>query len=217
MTRSYRTARLVLAMIVSTALPVSFSMNSAAAKTASEKSSTGKAAASTKQAARSKKESGEEAKAKKAKAAATAGAQSLGTFGDWGAYTGGPASGKVCFVLSQPKERLPKGLNRDPAYIFISFRPAQGVKNEIAVTTGYTLKAGAEPVITLGKTKFNMVAKDSNAFLRNAAEETQFVELSKHAASLTIKGLSTRDHETTDRYSLAGFGQALDRAAKECQ
>ena len=121
----------------------------------------------------------EDTKKQNAKVAATAGAQSLGSFGDWGAYTGGPANAKVCFVLSQPKERLPKGLNRDPAYIFISFRPAQGVKNEIAVTTGYGLKPGAEPVVTLGKAKFNMIAKDTNAFLRNAAEETQFVDLSK--------------------------------------
>ena len=148
---------------------------------------------------------------------ATAGAQSLGSFGDWGAYTGGPANAKVCFVLSQPKERLPKGLNRDPAYIFISFRPAQGVKNEIAVTTGYGLKPGAEPLVTLGKAKFSMVAKDTNAFLRNAAEESQFVDLSKHTTSLTIKGTSVRGNETTDRYSLSGFAQALDRAAKECQ
>lgn len=159
----------------------------------------------------------EETKKQNAKSAATAGATSLGSFGDWGAYTGGPPSGKVCFVLSQPKERLPKGLNRDPAYIFISFRPQQGVKNEIAVTTGYGLKPGSETVATLGKTKFSMVAKDMNAFLRNAAEETQFVELAKRTPNLTIKGSSLRGNETTDKYSLSGFAQSLDRAIKECQ
>ncbi len=95
---------------------------------------------------------------------ATAGATNLGSYGDWGAYVGGAATAKVCFVLSQPKDRLPKGLTRDPAYIFISFRPAQGIKNEIAVTTGYGIKPGAEPLATLGATKFGMVAKDSNAF-----------------------------------------------------
>ena len=159
----------------------------------------------------------EDTKKQNAKSAATAGAQSLGSFGDWGAYMGGSSGSKVCFVLSQPKERLPKGLNRDPAYIFISFRPAQGVKNEIAVTTGYGLKPGSDTVATLGKSKFNMVGKDMNAFLRNAAEETQFVDLAKRTPSLTIKGQSLRGNETTDRYSLTGFGQALDRAVKDCQ
>ena len=159
----------------------------------------------------------EDAKKQNAKSAATAGATSLGSFGDWGAYTGGPPAGKVCFVLSQPKERLPRGLNRDPAYIFISFRPAQGVKNEIAVTTGYALKPGSETIATIGKTKFSMVAKDMNAFLRNAAEETQFVDLAKRTPNLTIKGSSIRGNETTDKYSLSGFAQSLERAVKECQ
>ena len=154
---------------------------------------------------------------KKQTAKAAAGAQSLGSFGDWGAYMGGNGASKVCFVLSQPKERMPKGLNRDPAYIFISFRPSQGVKNEIAITTGYALKPGLDPVATLGKAKFNMVGKDVNAFLRNAAEETQFVDLAKKTPSLIIKGQSVRGNETTDRYSLSGFGQALERAVKDCQ
>jgi len=212
MHRSFRFAGSTLAFALSLAAASFLPASSADAKSNSEKGEahTGKQTAKSRKAA-------EDQKAKQAKSAATEGAQSLGTFGDWGAYTGGQASKKVCFVLSQPKERLPKGLNRDPAYIFISFRPAQGVKNEIAVTTGYALKTGDDPVVTLGKTKFTMVAKDSNAFLRNAAEESQFVELSKHASTLTIKGMSTRNHETVDRYSLAGFTQALDRAAKECQ
>ncbi len=159
----------------------------------------------------------DEAKKLNAKNVATAGAQSLGTFGDWGAYVGGSGNSKVCFVLSQPKDRLPKGLNRDPAYIFISFRPAQGVKNEIAVTTGYGLKPASEPTATLGTTSFGMIAKDKNAFLKNAAEEAQFVELAKKASSLTIKGKSARGNETTDKYALSGFAQALDKAVKDCQ
>ncbi len=151
------------------------------------------------------------------KNAATAGAQTLGTYGEWGAYLGGSGTSKVCFVLSQPKDRLPKGLNRDPAYIFISFRPAQGIKNEIAVNMGFDLKLAAEPSATLGARNFSMVAKDKNAFLKNAAEETQFVELAKKTSSLIVKGKSLRGNETIDKYALIGFAQALDRAVKECQ
>ncbi len=152
-----------------------------------------------------------------AKNVATAGAQSLGTFGEWGAYLGGSGNSKVCFVLSQPKDRLPKGLNRDPAYIFISFRPALGIKNEIAFNMGYGLKPASEPVAAIGSNNFGMIAKDKNAFLKNAAEEGQFVEAAKRASSLTVKGKSARGNETTDRYVLSGFGQALERAVKECQ
>ncbi len=157
-----------------------------------------------------------EAKAS-SKNAGAGGAQSLGTFGEWGAYIGGSGTSKVCFVLSQPKDRLPKGLNRDPAYLFISFRPSQGIKNEIAFNMGYDLKAASEPSATIGSSNFGMVAKDKNAFLKNAAEENQFVDIAKRASSLTVKGKSLRGNETTDRYALSGFGQALERAVRECQ
>ncbi len=153
----------------------------------------------------------------KAKNAATNGAQTLGTFGEWGAYLGGSGSSKVCFVLSQPKERLPKGLNRDPAYIFISFRPSQGIKNEIAFNMGYDLKPASDANATIGSNNFGLISKDKNAFLKNAAEENQFVDMARRASSLTVKGKSLRGNETTDRYALSGFGQALDRAVKECQ
>ncbi len=151
------------------------------------------------------------------KNAAAAGAQSLGTFGEWGAYIGGSGASKVCFVLSQPKDRLPKGLNRDPVYLFISFRPSQGIKNEIAFNMGYDLKPATEPVAAIGSSNFNMVAKDKNAFLKNAAEENHFVDIARRTSNLTVKGKSLRGNETTDRYALTGFGQALDRAVKECQ
>jgi hypothetical protein len=153
----------------------------------------------------------------KTKNAATNGAQALGTFGEWGAYLGGSGASKVCFVLSQPKERLPKGLNRDPAYIFISFRPSQGIKNEIAFNMGYDLKPATEANATIGANNFGLIAKDKNAFLKNAAEEGQFVDTARRASSLTVKGKSLRGNETTDRYALSGFGQALERAVKECQ
>ncbi len=47
----------------------------------------------------------------------------IGQYGDWGVYVS--KTPRVCFALSQPKERLPAGLNRDPGYIFISTRPAE--------------------------------------------------------------------------------------------
>jgi hypothetical protein len=58
----------------------------------------------------------------------------LGTFGEWGAYAADASGkGRVCYVLSKPKERLPKDLKRDDAFLFISARPADGVHNEIQI------------------------------------------------------------------------------------
>ena len=37
------------------------------------------------------------------------------------------------------------------------------------------------------------------------------------AADLTVKSVSARNNNTADKYSLKGFGDALDRVQKECR
>src|SRR3954470_22844749 len=59
----------------------------------------------------------------------------LGTFGDWGAYTASPAGKKVCFALAKPanSQTTPPGRPRDPAFLFVSSRPAEKVKDEVSL------------------------------------------------------------------------------------
>jgi hypothetical protein len=164
--------------------------------------------------------SAQNANGKKAQAqrdAAAGGAKPLGSFGDWGAYQGAAGPNRVCFVLSQPKDRAPKGLNRDPAYLFISFRPAAGVRNEVALITGYTMKDGAQPIAAIGKSSFGLISTEGKAWLQNAAEENQFVQQAKAGAALTVRGVSKRGNTLSDTYSLKGLGQAIDAAQKGCR
>src|SRR5262249_59359787 len=59
----------------------------------------------------------------------------LGNYVDWGAYSATPGGKKVCFALSKPKvsQTTPPGRKRDPAYLFVSTRPAENVHNELSV------------------------------------------------------------------------------------
>jgi invasion protein IalB len=140
----------------------------------------------------------------------------VATYGDWGAYVSGKDKTKVCYALSQPKERLPKGLNRDPAYMFISNRLGDGVRNEVSLIMGFPLKAGAAATATVGSASFQMLTKDKSAWLKNAAEEAQMIEAMKKGNALIVKASSLKGNETTDRYSLSGLAQAIERAQKEC-
>jgi hypothetical protein len=140
----------------------------------------------------------------------------LASFGDWGAYATPPGKSRICYALSQPKDRQPASLQRDPGYIFVSFRPAENVKNEIAVMMGFPTKDGGAGEAAVGTTKFNLVTKDKNAWVKNPAEEAQVVAAMGKAQSLVVKASSARGNQSTDRYSLAGFGDALARVRKEC-
>lgn len=140
----------------------------------------------------------------------------LGKFNDWGAYASDTAKGKVCYVLAQPRERLPRTLNRDPGYLFVSSRPSENVRNEVSVVLGFPTKEDAEGTATIGTTSFALVTKGNAAWLKNAAEDAAFVEALRRGQSLSVKASSRRGNESTDRYVLAGFAQALDRVRREC-
>jgi invasion protein IalB len=140
----------------------------------------------------------------------------LANYGDWGAFLAQSGKEKTCYALASPKDRLPAGLQRDPAYVFISNRPSENVRNEISIIMGFQMKDGAAARADVGTTGFDLIAKGPNAWVKNPAEEAQFIDVMKKSAKLVVKAPSIKGHMTTDTYSLAGFSQALERVLKEC-
>jgi len=148
--------------------------------------------------------------------AGPAGGTLLASFNDWGAYASGEGRTRVCYALSRPKERLPKDLKRDQAYLFVSFRPADNVRNEVAVVMGFAMKDETPAEAVVGPVTYALMAKGTNAWIRNPSEESQAIANFSKGQSVVVKATSGRGNPTSDRYSLAGFAQALDRARKEC-
>ena len=140
----------------------------------------------------------------------------IASFGDWGVFASDTANGRVCYALSQPKERLPKELKRDPGYLFISTRPSEGVRNEISIITGFPTKDNAAGELAIGTTKYALIQKGTTAWLKNPAEDPAALETMRKGTTLTAKTSSMRGNVTTDRYSLSGLAQALERVKKEC-
>lgn len=149
-----------------------------------------------------------------------AGAQLLGQFGDWGAYTASPGGKKICFALAKPasSETVPPGRPRDPIWFFVSTRPAEKVKEEVSVIFGYPFKANTDATLEVGNINFAMYTQNDGAWVKNAAEEARLVDaLRKSSADVTVRGESGRGTKTIDKFSLKGVSQALDRAAQECR
>ena len=59
----------------------------------------------------------------------------LGQYGDLGAYTASPGGKKVCFALAKPasSKTTPPNRPRDAAYMFISSRPSEKVRDEVSI------------------------------------------------------------------------------------
>jgi hypothetical protein len=143
----------------------------------------------------------------------------IGQYGTWGAYTATPNGRKVCFALAKPSSSKtnPPNRPRDPAYAFVSTRPAEKVVNEVSIMIGYALKPGSESSLEVGGSAYAMYTQGDGLWIKNAAEEEQMVSAMRKSAEATVKGLSAKGTETTDVFSLKGLSQALDRVAQDCK
>jgi hypothetical protein len=143
----------------------------------------------------------------------------IGQFGTWGAYSAAPNGKKVCFALAKPSSSKtnPPNRPRDPAYAFVSTRPAEKVNNEVSVMIGYALKPGSESSVEVGGAAFAMYSQGDGLWIKNAAEEERMVEAMRKSADLVVKGVSAKGTETTDTFSLKGLAQALDRISQDCR
>jgi hypothetical protein len=154
-------------------------------------------------------------------AAAAGGAEPtlIGQYGTWGAYTATPNGRKVCFALAKPSSSKtnPPNRPRDPAYAFVSTRPAEKVVNEVSIMIGYALKPGSESSLEVGGSAYAMYTQGDGLWIKNAAEEEQMVNAMRKSAEVTVKGVSAKGTETTDVFSLKGLSQALDRLAQDCK
>jgi hypothetical protein len=156
-----------------------------------------------------------------AAAAAAGGAEPtlLGQYGTWGAYSATPAGKRVCFALAKPSSSKtnPPNRPRDPAYAFVSTRPAEKVINEVSIMIGYQLKPGSESTLEVGGASYSMYTQGDGLWIKNAAEEERMVDAMRKSADVTVKGMSAKGTETTDTFSLKGLSQALDRIAQDCR
>jgi len=161
--------------------------------------------------------------------------EQVASYGDWSVNQSKSGKEKVCYALASPKTRDPEDLKRDPGYAFISDRPNEHVHNEISFVMGFEVGVPepakdspdkkkdkdkkpkfVTPTATVGDSQFELLPKGGNLWVKNAAEESKLIEAMRHGAKLEVRASSKKGASTTDSYSLTGFKQAIEKAAKDC-
>jgi hypothetical protein len=145
--------------------------------------------------------------------------QLLAQFDEWGAYMASPSGKKVCFALAAPVQTstVPPNRPRDRAFMFISSRPGERIKDEVSIIFGYGLKPNADANIEIAGGSYAMTTQNDGAWVKNAAEEPKLVETLRKGRDATVKGTSAKGTVSTDVYSLKGLAQALDKVGQECR
>ena len=142
--------------------------------------------------------------------------KSIGKFKDWESFVLTQDGNKICFAQSVPVLRAPKKLKRDPSRLFVSFRPAENIKNEISVTNGYEFKLKTPVTAKSGKKSYDLFTKGRFAWVVDNEDETKLIKTMQKASRLMIVGNSDKGEQTTDHYSMMGFTKAYNVTKKSC-
>ncbi|MDC0231826.1 hypothetical protein OAJ72_00875 [Pelagibacteraceae bacterium] len=142
--------------------------------------------------------------------------KSIGKFKDWESFTLSQNGNKICFAQSIPVVRAPKKLKREASRLFVSFRPAENIKNEISVTNGYEFKMKAPVSAKSGKKSYDLFSKGKFAWVVDDKDEKKLIVTMKKASRLMIVGNTNKGDQTTDHYSMMGFTKAYNTAKKSC-
>ncbi|HUH48652.1 MAG TPA: invasion associated locus B family protein [Mycoplana sp.] len=130
-------------------------------------------------------------------------------FNAWGAYSYQSSGGKVCYVLSVPKEKAPASVDHGDIFFLVSQRPGQNISYEPQAMMGYQLQENSKVNVVIDGRTFVMFTKGNSAWVENAAEEPALVAAMKSGKDMSVKATSRRGTGTTYSYSLSGISAAL--------
>ena len=141
--------------------------------------------------------------------------RSTGKYKNWESFTVETDKGKICFAQTIPTKRAPAAIKRDKSKLFVTFRPAENIKDEISITSGHDYKSSTVTASS-GKRKYSFFSQKSFAWLLDDQEEQKFIKLMQKATDVIVKARTTKGAETTDHYSMMGFTKAYNTAKKTC-
>jgi hypothetical protein len=141
--------------------------------------------------------------------------RSTGKYKNWESFVAETDKGKICFAQTVPTKRAPVSIKRDKSKLFVTFRPAEDIKDEVSITSGHDYKSSTVTARS-GKRKYSFFSQKSFAWLLDDQEEKKFIKLMKKATDVIIKARTTNGAETTDHYSMMGFTKAYNTAKKTC-
>jgi len=150
-------------------------------------------------------------------AGAAAADKVLGLYGDWGAQTFAEGKNTGCSMWSQPTKDEGKYKQRGPIYAYVTHRPWDKRVNEVSISAGYAYKKDSTVQVRIGGEKFTLFTDGETAWSRSPKEDKQLVDAMKRGNSMVVIGTSSKGTQTTDNYSLNGFGKAYEAIGKACK
>lgn len=141
--------------------------------------------------------------------------QVLGDFRDWSAFTASESSGRLCFSMSQPTSTTPEPEGYEDAYLYLTTRVSDGVRNEFNLIAGYEFAPDSVAQLEVGGQVYDLFTQADAAWLQDATLGQNLAGSMRAGSSLQISGTSARGVRVVQTFSLSGVtaaSRAVDQA-----
>jgi hypothetical protein len=150
-------------------------------------------------------------------AAPLAAKDSLGVFGQWGAFR--DPQELRCYAIAAAEEETGRAgaRPRDNApYASIGTWPGRGVRGQLHVRLSRDLAALPRVTLSLGGQRFALTGGGADAWAADARMDAAIVAAMRSAPSMSVSATDRAGRRFTDRYSLDGAATAMDAATVGC-
>lgn len=142
--------------------------------------------------------------------------QVLGDYRAWSSYSANDGSGPICFAASKPTETstIPDGYGE--AFLYVTHRPAEGVRYEINVIAGYEFAVDSIAIMRIGSNSFDMYTTGDAAWLADPTVSSDVAGLIRAGSRLEIEGSAADGTRVVQTFSLSGATAAQRAIDSAC-
>ena len=140
----------------------------------------------------------------------------VGDFRDWSAYATSEGAGALCFALAKPQDINPIPDGYTEAYLYLTNRPAESIRNEFNLVAGYGFAPDSVATVTVSGQAFELFTEGDAAWLLDPAQNDNLASAMRAGSSLVIEGTSDKGIRITQTFSLAGATAASRALESDC-
>jgi invasion protein IalB len=141
----------------------------------------------------------------------------LASHRDWTVYVVEQDSGKLCYIASEPSKQEGNYSKRGNPAVLVALLPGDPPSEQVSVQPGYAYRKNSSVEVAVGSQKFDLFTQGEHAWARTDSDDKALIVAMRRGNTMTVRGTSVRDTNSTDTYSLAGFSNAYDAMRDACK
>lgn len=140
----------------------------------------------------------------------------IGEYNAWSAYSASEGTGAICFVLSKPTDVSPTPDGFTEAYLYLTNRPAEGLRYEFNLVAGFNFAPDSEATATVGRQSFELFTERDAAWLLDPAQSEALAAAIRSGNTLTVEATTEKGIRVAETFSLSGATAASRAIEGDC-